>query len=321
MIPISRLPLTLFTLAFGYYHAALGLLSIGEYANPMPIILGITLYFVALSWVMLHRPGLKLPGSAVAFALVTAGVLPLLGSFSIGSNVTTGYTTWYVVGVATLMAVLAVRQSKLVALLGTAIMIIEVLIWGGFQGLIAAGAVGALLILLAALGASAALSAAEKAAATYRDRTLNLDAEREANEAARNIAKVRARQTLDSALPILKLIEQKQGRLNRAEIQQVRMTEAYLRDRIRGKSLISQEMVDAVQSARSRGVEVQLLDDGGFEEISERQKRQITARVSDELSRLASGKVVIRSTSGEDWTLTMVALQPGAEAPDIFLKL
>jgi hypothetical protein len=34
-----------------------------------------------------------------------------------------------------------------------------------------------------------------------------------------------------------------------------------------------------------------------------------------------TGKVVIRSVDQEQWKVTMVALQPGAEAPDVFLRL
>jgi len=317
----SRVPLTLFTLAFGYYHAALGLFSIADYTNPVPIIFGVLLYVAALSWAMLQRPDLHLSDLATAFALVVAGVLPILGAMSIGEPSAAGYSTWYIAGVGTLMAVLAVRQRPLIASIGTAIMVTEVLLWGGPGILFGSGIVGALLIVFAALGASRGLASSYQAAASFRARALSVDAEREANEAARKLVKARARLTLDTALPLLELIEKKQGLLTKAETKKVLMAEAALRDGIRGKSLISDEMVAAVQSARSRGVEVQLLDDGGFDKLAAKKRQEITARVSQELSTLTKGKVVIRSTTGEKWTVTMVALQPGADAPDIFLRL
>ncbi|MDG2497325.1 MAG: hypothetical protein P8M68_03980 [Aquiluna sp.] len=321
MTSISRLPLILFTLAFGFYHAVLGISSVGAYANPLPIVFGVLLYCAVLTCATVQTSDLRLPDSATEVSLITAGTLPILGAMSIGDSYAVGYTTWYVAGVATLMAVLAVRQRQAAAFVGTSIMVSEVLLWGGPGVLLGSGIIGALLLLLAAQGASRALSSSQAAAMNSTERALTVDAERVAIEEARKLVKSRARLTLDTALPLLQLIEAKRGLLTDAEIKTVLMAEAGLRDRIRGKSLLSTQMVDAVQSARSRGVEVQLLDDGGFEEISEDQKQKITARVTDELARLASGKVVIRSTAGEAWTLTMVALQPGAEEPEVFLRL
>jgi len=100
-----------------------------------------------------------------------------------------------------------------------------------------------------------------------------------------------------------------------------RLTEAGIRDQIRARGFQQKGLVNAVREARSRGVEVQLLDDGGLETISSRDKSKIFGTLVKELGQVRTGKVVIRSVDQEQWKVTMVALQPGAEAPDVFLRL
>jgi hypothetical protein len=68
-------------------------------------------------------------------------------------------------------------------------------------------------------------------------------------------------------------------------------------------------------------VEVQLLDDGGLDELDPIELDQLLNRVARELSQIQSGRVVIRSVAGEDWRLTMAAIRKGADQPDLFLRL
>lgn len=318
---IRRVPLTLFTLAFGYYHAAIGILAWQEYEHELPEILTLQLYLVALTWAMLDRKSLKLSSAPTVLALIGAAVMPLLGAAAIGDEVQTGSVTWYVVGVATLMAVLAVRQRPGVAFTGTAIMIVEVLAWGGLDGLISSGIVGAILIVITAQAASRAIAQSEMAANRYLAEAVSQNASRAAESAARQLAKRRIEQTLATALPVLELIKSKSGKLTKSEKQLARLTEAGIRDQIRARGFQQKGLVKAVREARSRGVEVQLLDDGGLETISSRDKSKIFGTLVKELGQVRTGKVVIRSVDQEQWKVTMVALQPGAEAPDVFLRL
>ena len=62
---IRRTPLTLFTLAFGYYHATIGLLAWQEYDRKFPEVLTLLLYLVAITWAMLDRKSLKLSLSLI----------------------------------------------------------------------------------------------------------------------------------------------------------------------------------------------------------------------------------------------------------------
>jgi hypothetical protein len=122
-------------------------------------------------------------------------------------------------------------------------------------------------------------------------------------------------------LPQLELIAGSRRGLSAKQKQTAVLTEAALRDQIRGRGLTHPELVEQVRLARTRGVEVQLLDDGGFENLTEQQASDLLKSVARELQRVKAGKVVIRSVSGEDWNLSVVALRKGEERPDLFLRL
>ena len=81
------------------------------------------------------------------------------------------------------------------------------------------------------------------------------------------------------------------------------------------------ELTEQARLARTRGVEVQLLDDGGLDELEPDELDQLLDRVARELSKIQTGRVVIRSVAGEDWRLTMAAIRKGADQPDLFLRL
>jgi signal transduction histidine kinase len=70
------------------------------------------------------------------------------------------------------------------------------------------------------------------------------------------------------------------------------LVEASLRDAIRGRCLYVEPIIGATWAARSRGVEVTLLDDSGDRPPA---SVELTAKiVADELDRLASGRVTVR---------------------------
>jgi hypothetical protein len=108
--------------------------------------------------------------------------------------------------------------------------------------------------------------------------------------------------------------------LTDSQKQNAKNLEARLRDEIRGRNLISPEIVEAVSNARARGVEVLLFDEGGTDNLSETERADILTRVVEELLTVTSGKVIVRAPKGESWKVTFVASQRGKNTPDIWLK-
>jgi hypothetical protein len=158
-------------------------------------------------------------------------------------------------------------------------------------------------------------------ATQFRERALATGAATAAKSAARIERERRINGTLAGVLPQLEAIVSKSGNLSAKEQQLALLTEAELRDQIRGRNLVHDELAEQAKLARSRGVEVQLLDDGGLEDLDPEELEQLLSRVARELSQVQAGKVVIRSVAGESWNLSIAAIRKGADQPDLFLRL
>lgn len=321
MISLSSRALQFFAGTFGLYHAVLGFLNLDSYQFLGPAWLALLLYIAALSASVVFWRGILLPTWIAVFNLVVVVLLPLMITAAIGSLPATPYTTWHVAATGTLLAITAVRGHKVVAWVGISFMTVEVLVWGGLAILFNAGLIGAVLLVLAAQAASSALDESSLIAQKFRDQALETEAATVAKSAARVEREQRIKSTLAGVLPQLEQIVHGEGKLTEQQRKVAILTEAELRDQIRGRSLVHPRITEQTRLARIRGVEVQLLDDGGLDQLDESDQQKILNRVASELSKISSGRVVIRSVAGEQWSLTMTAVQKGAEQPDLFLRL
>jgi hypothetical protein len=321
MIRIPRISAIILALGFGLYHATLGLINLPKYEHPGFAAVAIGIYVFALVNSLLQGPGLSLRLGSALTNLAAAIFVPLLMSVALDPEAIAGFNTWHVAAIGTLMAITAIRQQRLIAWVGLGFVILQVLVWGGLDIIFNSGVIGALFFVASSQAAASGLRASALAARQYREQAIATSEATYASSAARAERKLRVSKALDDAQPLLERIIAKQGNLSEAEQTDARLTEAALRDQIRGRSMVTEELVLEVRKARARGVEVQLLDDGGFLDISEAEKAELIDRVVRELSLIKSGKVVIRAVAGQDWRLTMAALRKEAEKPDLFLRL
>src|SRR5690606_12832704 len=113
----------------------------------------------------------------------------------------------------------------------------------------------------------------------------------EATMAAENAERDRQLAELDKvARPMLARIA-RGGELSRAEQEECGLLEAELRDRLRAPELATEEIGRAARVARARGVEVVLLDDGGFADVPDAVREQVVELAVAELTRAESGTV------------------------------
>ena len=321
VIKLSRAAITVFSLAFGLYHGILGLLNLDHYDKTEFVLAALALYLLALIVSLADFPGLKLKDYKAALSLIVAMLLPLLMTAAVTADHIDSHTTWYVAGVATLMAIIALRQHKLMAWIGVGLMTLQVLLWGGLGVLFNAGIFGALMLVAAAHAASVTLAATSKAAIDFREQALATTAATSAKSAARSERKSRVEKALGLALPLLSKIERLEGKLSDGDRRQALALEAQLRDQIRGRNFDSAELLAEISSARDRGVEVQVLDDGGLEQLAESERQRILNEVAKQVANVQTGKLVLRSVADEKWVVTVTASRPGAEAPDLFLRI
>lgn len=321
MIKIPRLALSIFTLAFGFYHAILGLTNLSAYVDSGYALIAIFIYLAGLVAAVASMPGLRLKNKVAWWVLVANLFVPLFMSAAIYPGATFGYTTWHVSGVATVMAILAVRQHPIMAWVGTTFLIVQTLIWGGLDVAFSSGVVGAFLLVLAAQATASLLARSADAAQEFLEQAVATEAATAATTAARQERQARIQATLAESLPLLDQIAKRRGKLSAKDRLLAALKEHELRDQIRGRSLMHPDLINAARAARTRGVEVQLLDDGGFDNVDAREIEKTLKQVAKELNKISAGKVVIRASQGEGWKLTMAALRKEADRPDLFLRL
>jgi len=321
VIQLSRAAISIFALAFGMYHGVLGLLNVSHYEHPVYAVVAIVVYFLGLIVAVFDQPGLRLKDSKAVFSFVIALAIPLLMAASVSGSHRDNLSTWYVAGVATLMAVVALRHHKLMAWFGVVVMSAQVVLWGGLGTLFNAGIFGALMLVTAAHSASVTLASSAKAAEDFREQALITSAATAAKSAARNERQLRVEQALGTALPILNKIERQAGNLSPEERKQALAFEAILRDQIRGRHFDSPKLLSEISAARARGVEVQVLDDGGLDQLSEQEREKLLADVAERVATVFEGRLVLRSVADEAWTVSVTATRPGSDSPDLFVRL
>lgn len=128
---------------------------------------------------------------------------------------------------------------------------------------------------------------------TMRAQTVNLaahhaEAQARLRERDAQLAYVRA-----AAWPLLERVHT-DGCLDRDGQARALLVEARLRDRIRARALATEAVLDAAEAARSRGVEVALLDDGGLDGADNTLREDVTHTVRHHLAQAQAGTVTAR---------------------------
>jgi hypothetical protein len=321
VISLSRLALAAVAILFGLYHALLGFLFLGEYQNPAFAIVGLIAYLSALLLATFDKSGLKMRAVSAAIVLIVSISLPQLIFAALGEVRQGSYTTWHIAAIGTLLAIVTIRKFAVLAWIALAITSLQVIEWGGPDVIFNSGLVGALLLVATAQAASWALGSSSKSAEEFRRRALAIDTATAASSAARTERTERLNQTLKEVLPLLEKISDSKGNLTKAERLKAQLTEAELRDQIRGRNLLSIDVVSETRNARMRGIEVQLLDDGGLDDLSQEDRTPYLWEVASRLKAVKAGKVVIRAAKGDSWRVSMAAIRKESDSPDLFIRI
>lgn len=277
-----------------------------------------TYLLVGLAAVFYYRE-LKMPVTLAIAVTVTSLMIPLLVSVNLEPSALGTPATWYVTAVATILAIAAVRQQRLWAWIGVVVLTVELVSWGGVEALFVSGLAGAIGLVAAAHAISVGLERADKQRVEFLEKAKATQAASAADSVIRQERSRRISATLEGALPMLEKIAS--GNFSSDDRREATILEAELRDEIRGRMLINPKLKTSVRSARSRGVEVVVLDEGGLVPITEQERDSLRTRLANELDKINSGRVTIRSPQQAGVRATFVASQKGTAKPDVFLKL
>ncbi|QHF23754.1 hypothetical protein GTU73_06810 [Rathayibacter sp. VKM Ac-2804] len=301
---------------FSLYHVVLAFFSYRLAPATPADLLAVGLYVVATVIALL-------PGTAARMNAVTAwamaGVavaLPLLVSPSLDPGASNGYSTWYIAAVGTLMTIVCACRRPLAAWTGMAFLIVHTSVWAGPVALATLGVVGGiawvgiaqlLIIELGRAGSEArVLEAAERAAASWRA----------AEEAHLSEREVRLEQTRAIASEMLLRIATSPVGLSDEERRECALLEASVRDEIRGRRLLDDDVRRIVLEARRRGVTVSVLDDGGLDRTTEAESRRVLGELAHALSGIGEGvdRVVVRTASPDSPSaVTVVGLRTAGD--------
>ena len=320
MIRIPRWLVGVLGALFALFHAGLGFSNIPDSTEPLVAVAALTIYLATVLPTIILFRGPNLPTAQALLNLAAAAIIPLLVNSYLDPGSMSAYSTWYVMGVATLMAATAVRQQRFIAWAGTILLVIQVCSWAGVIAGIQTGLLGALMLVFAGHSISVGLAKAYRDTMLFNNETLEIEKQKIANAVASEVRRAKLEVALNGALPMLNLIKDSQGKLNDAQKNQARLLEAELRDEIRGRDLMSESVRQAVKAARLRGVEVIVLDEGGVSNLNEKEKSDLLERAVESINSVSEGRITFRAPVGETWHATLVASRPGIAKPDIWLK-
>lgn len=320
MLNSPRWLLALISISFGLYHAVLGALAWKSYDNLWWHWLSILIYLITFVVSVSATEGLAIGrgfGAAVATGAVSTVIISNLG---IHHGHTDPYSTWYVGGMAALLGVLAARGQSPLAWLAALMVAWLVYAEGGVESLAEVGLEGIAILIAAASATAVALKRADQEIQELRLAEIASEAGIASVGAASAERRRRLNNVMERALPALSFISSKKGNITAGEQKQLRQLEASLRDDIRGRMLLNDAVRLAAHDARTRGIEVIFMDEGGLQQVTDRELQNILEKVAKAISSVKAGKIVVRSPKGEKWLVTVAATRPGTQAPDLWLR-
>jgi hypothetical protein len=287
---------------FSLYHVVLAFFSYRLAAATPADLLAVGLYVVATVIALLPSSATRM-NAVTAWAMAGVAVaLPLLVSPSLDPGASNGYSTWYIAAVGTLMTIVCSRSRPVFAWTGMLVLIVHTMIWAGPLSLFTLGVIGnlawvgaaqALIIELGRAGSEArVLEAAERAATSWR-----------------------------AAEDMLRRIASEPG-LSDEERLECRLLEASVRDEIRGRRLLDDDVRRLVLAARRRGVTVSVLDDGGLDHSSERESGRVLHELAQALGGIRAGvdRIVVRTASADSPSaVTIVGLRTAGDGSAVAL--
>lgn len=319
MIRLPRWFITIVTTMFVLSPGVIGIMELFKTGFSLTSVAAVVIYLgVGLTAVLFYRE-LKMPTTLAIMVTATSLLIPILVSVNLDPSDLGTPATWYVTAVATILAITAVRQQRVWAWNGLTILTLELLSWGGLDALFVSGLAGAIGLVGASHAISVGLERSAKKTSEYLEKAKATQTATAAESAIRQERSERITTTLEEALPLLEKISS--GTFSAEDRREATVLEAELRDEIRGRMLINSKLKASVRSARSRGVEVVVLDEGGLVGISEPEKDSLRDRLARELDEISSGRVTIRSPHLAGVRATFVASRAGTAKPDVFLKL
>lgn len=308
---------------FASIQILLGVISLGDSTRPTASVLAMVVYGGAMGGV-LSGTGPLSRGPAIG---VLAAVLAVTLGVQLGLplHAWPGYAAWHTAALQCLLIVVALRGSTRTALAASALLVVSTLWWSaGADGGLGLGlrlALTPVVFVLVAVGLARFLAANDRAAAARREDALRLLDQAALADGRREQAVAWTAEVARLAGPALRLAADPVVELSTADRRRLLDVECQLRDRVRGGSLATTEVLAAVREARRHEVAVRLLDDRGTEVPAE--TLTALARLLGDLPPLAGGTLTIRARPEQSAPphVTVAYVSTAAGVPTRYVEL
>ncbi|WP_423918490.1 hypothetical protein ACPEEZ_10495 [Frigoribacterium sp. 2-23] len=297
-VSVPRWLIVMLAAVFSCYHLVLASVSLDLFTDPWPVVVCMALYAIVTAIVLWPSKQVRMPVWMAAAALAVSIVIPIQIGMLLDPGQGNGYATWYVAAIGTLMVIVSTRRRQGYAWLGVGFLTVHSVLWGGFGTLTSIGVIGS----VSWVGFSHLMSST-LARASRETREFIL-AEHEAadwqaaQEAHVNERQYRLLQTGRTARPMLQTIVATGGDLTAEQRQECLNLEGAIRDEIRGRRLLDDDVRREVMAARRRGTVVSLLDEGGIDDLGPDDLRRVHRELAEAIRGSSADRLIVRTVPG-----------------------
>ncbi|MCW4385093.1 hypothetical protein OH146_04810 [Salinibacterium sp. SYSU T00001] len=299
-ITVPRYVIIALGAVFSAYQLVLASSSLPIGTRPAQVVLAMVLYAVATAVSLIVSNPRLTPWIASA-NVVVAILLPVLVASQLPPDHEIGsdYSTWHVAAVGVLMVITSARGFQLLAWIGVGTLVIQSVVWAGPGSLGPLGVIGSVLWVGVSHMLQSSLAKAERDAKAYSVAEREAAEWQTAQEAHLSERRFRFGQTARMALPMLRHIVATRAMLTAGQQRECLYLEAGIRDEIRGRTLLDDAVREQVMAARRRGATVNLLDEGGLDELPASELARIHAEIAAAMRSSRADTIIVR-TVGED---------------------
>ncbi|MHB1172101.1 MAG: hypothetical protein ACYCZY_06345 [Lacisediminihabitans sp.] len=309
IISVPRYLIGGLAVVFSAYHLLLATVSINVPRDTGPYIAAMVLYAVATIASLWPSKAMRMPIWIASFNVAVSIAIPLLVTSQLNRVVGDNYAAWYSAAIGTLMVITSTRRRHAFAWIGVGALAVQTVAWAGVGGLTALGVVGSLSWVVISHALSRALAKAGRDARQYALAEREAVEWRAAQEAHVSERQFRLGQTSRMALPMLRQIVAVGGELTDGQRQECRYLEGAIRDEIRGRKLLNDRVREQVMVARRRGTIVNLLDEGGLDDLPDAELERVLNRLAAAIRDTEADKLIARTVpEGSDTAVTVVGL-------------
>ena len=311
IISVPRYLIITLAATFSAYHLLLAAVSLDVPQHAGPFIGAMALYAVATFVSLWPSSHLQMPVWMATFNVAVCVALPLLVTSQLdpGKPIDGNSATWYVAAIGTLMVITSTRLRHTFAWIGIGVLVVQSIAWAGIGAMIALGLFGSVVWVGISHAISRSLANTSRHARQFAQAEREAAAWQAAQEAHLFERQFRLRQTSRMALPMLRQIVASGGDLTPAQRLECVHLEGAIRDEIRGRKLLNDNVRKQVMAARRRGTTVVLLDEGGLDDLADAELKRILDHLAQVIHDTATEKLIARTVpEGSDTAVTVVGL-------------